>query len=183
VCGVAVMQAVSSSKKAQRWMQPPTVVTEEGWNLVPMCDGDAFVDSTLKDWTEMSKQLQGLSADRASLHQDALATLEKVQAFSTSERVYYFLCKDSEVPSAENTYLVLTADMDDATTFTIHMHNLVFKPSMLSDPQMTIEASTKLVGCMIELMTKSGVLIDLRQFEARDVCSRVVHDKLQHFAK
>jgi len=158
-------------------------VTEDGWNLVPMCDGAPFVDATLNEWTEMSKQLQGSSEERSSMHQDALATLEKVQSFSTSDRVYYFLCKDSEVPTAENTYLVLTADMDDATTFTIHMHNLVFKPSLLREPQVTIEASTKLVGCLIDLMTKSGVLLDLSLFEARDVCSRVVHDKLQHFTK
>jgi hypothetical protein len=180
-CGVAVMQAVGFTKP-QRWMQPPKVLTEEGWHLVPMCDGDSFVDTTLKEWTKTSQQLLE-SSEAPTLHQDALKTLEKVQSFSTSERVYYFLCKDSEVPTAENTQLVLTADMDDATTFTIHMQNLVFKPSLLDEPQLNIEASTKLVGCLIDLMTKSGVLLDLSLFEARDVCSRVVHDKLQHFTQ
>jgi hypothetical protein len=97
--------------------------------------------------------------------------------------VYYFLCLDSEVPTEESVHLMLTADMDDATTFTIHMHNLVFKPSLLNEPQETIEASTKLVGCLCDLMTKSGVILDLSLFETRDVCSRVVHDKLQHFTK
>jgi hypothetical protein len=181
-CGAAVQHALGFAKP-QRWIAPPTVAMEDGWHLVPRCDGDSIVDTTLKEWSEESRKMAGSGDEHSAMHADALATLEKVQAFSTSERVYYFLCKDSEVPTSESVYLVLTADMDDATTFTIHMHNIVFKPSLLDDPQENIDASTKLVACLCDLMTKSGVILDMSKFETHDVCSRVVHDKLQHFTQ
>jgi hypothetical protein len=180
-CGVAVMQAVGLSKP-QRWIAPPSVQCDEGeWHLVPKSDDDEFVKQILEEWKGMSQVYHQAADSHSSMHADALDTIEKVQSFCTSDRVYYFLCKDSEVPTAESVCLMLTGDLDDSLEFRMRMQNLVFKPTLLNDPQESIATSTKLVLCLIELMTKFGVNLDLSLFETRDVCSRVVHDKLVHF--
>jgi hypothetical protein len=174
------MEAVGSTKPS-RSVSPPTV-NIDGWHLIPKGPEDVFVDQILEEWVGMSCVYTQSSDPHFTLHADAISTLKKSRLFSSCEEMYFFLCKDSAVPTSESVCLLISADVDenygDYGGCKIRLQNLFYKPSLLNDAESAITASTKLVACMIELMTKFGVWLDLDHLPIKNVYTRLLHDKL-----
>jgi hypothetical protein len=184
--GVSVMEAIGSA--VNRAPTPPTVDCD-GWHLVPKGPEDVFVDQLLEEWVGMSlvcKQgyEQGYEAGNGNVHllEQTLSALKKMRLFSSSEGMYFFLSKDGMVPTSESVQLMIIADVDygygDYGGCKLRLRNLVFRPNLINDAEASVAACTRLVLCMIELMTKFGVWVDLDHLQISNPYSRLLHDKL-----